>query len=79
MGRLGAMLASHLVDWAAGAAGDRADVQAARHEIYRVRAEREAALMTRGVFFAEAREAAERAGIDWTPPPSDLVPRPPSH
>jgi alkyl sulfatase BDS1-like metallo-beta-lactamase superfamily hydrolase len=54
-------LASHLVDWAAAAAPDSRVVHAARAAIYEARANEAAALMTRGIFGATARESAERA------------------
>jgi alkyl sulfatase BDS1-like metallo-beta-lactamase superfamily hydrolase len=54
-------LASHLIDWAAAAAPDDAAVHAARADIYDARAKAAAALMTRGIFSAEARESARRA------------------
>jgi alkyl sulfatase BDS1-like metallo-beta-lactamase superfamily hydrolase len=54
--------ASHLADWAVAAApGDR-DAHAARAAIYARRARESAALMTRGIFTAAAKESAERAG-----------------
>jgi alkyl sulfatase BDS1-like metallo-beta-lactamase superfamily hydrolase len=54
-------LAGHVIDWAVAAApGDRA-AHAARAEIYETRAQAAAALMTRGIFTAAARESAERA------------------
>ena len=56
-------LAAHLIDWAAAASDDRA-VHAARAELYERRAGEANALMTRGIFSATARDAAERA----TPP-----------
>ena len=55
-------LASHLVDWAAAAAPDSRAVHAARAAVYEARARDAAALMTRGIFGAAARESAERAG-----------------
>ena len=54
-------LAGHLVDWAAAAAPDSREVHAARAAIYEARAAGAAALMTRGIFGAVARESAERA------------------
>jgi alkyl sulfatase BDS1-like metallo-beta-lactamase superfamily hydrolase len=65
-------LASHLVDWATAAAPEDRAVQAARAEIYRARGEAAPALMTRGIFLAEAQEAARRAGLDWPAPPRAL-------
>jgi len=54
-------LASHLIDWAVAAApGDRG-AHAVRAEIYTARANASAALMTRGIFAAAARDAAEKA------------------
>jgi glyoxylase-like metal-dependent hydrolase (beta-lactamase superfamily II) len=53
-------LAGHLIDWAAAASEDRA-VHAARAEIYEHRAQREKALMTRGIFSATARDSAVRS------------------
>jgi alkyl sulfatase BDS1-like metallo-beta-lactamase superfamily hydrolase len=53
-------LASHLIDWAVAAApGDRA-AHVVRAEIYHARAGAAAALMTRGIFAAAARESAEK-------------------
>jgi alkyl sulfatase BDS1-like metallo-beta-lactamase superfamily hydrolase len=60
-------LASHLIDWAAAADPDLRAVHAARAEIYTARAERAAALMTRGIFTAAAREAAARLAPPTTP------------
>jgi alkyl sulfatase BDS1-like metallo-beta-lactamase superfamily hydrolase len=55
------VLASHLVDWAVAAApADRA-AHAVRAEIYDARARAAAALMTRGIFAAVARESAEKS------------------
>jgi alkyl sulfatase BDS1-like metallo-beta-lactamase superfamily hydrolase len=54
-------LASHLADWAVAAAPDDRDAHAARAEIYAARAQESAALMTRAIFGAAARESAERA------------------
>jgi alkyl sulfatase BDS1-like metallo-beta-lactamase superfamily hydrolase len=54
-------LASHLVDWAVAAAPGDTDAHAARAEVYRARAEGAAALMTRGIFGAAARDAEARA------------------
>jgi glyoxylase-like metal-dependent hydrolase (beta-lactamase superfamily II) len=56
------VLASHLIDWAAAVAPDSRTVHAARAAIYEARADQAAALMTRGIFSATARESAERAG-----------------
>ena len=53
-------LAGHLIDWAAAASDDRA-VHAARAELYERRAKQANALMTRGIFSATAKEAAQRA------------------
>jgi len=55
-------LASHLADWAIAAAPDDRGAHAARAEIYDARAKASAALMTRGIFAAAAREAADKAG-----------------
>ena len=55
-------LAGHLVDWAAAAEPESAEVHAARAEIYERRARRARALMTKGVFHAAARESREKAG-----------------
>jgi alkyl sulfatase BDS1-like metallo-beta-lactamase superfamily hydrolase len=53
-------LASHLIDWAVAAApGDRA-AHVVRAEIYHARVGAAAALMTRGIFAAAARESAEK-------------------
>jgi alkyl sulfatase BDS1-like metallo-beta-lactamase superfamily hydrolase len=54
-------LASHFADWAVAAAPDDRAAHAARAEIYEARANASAALMTRGIFAAAARESAERA------------------
>src|SRR6266850_4126303 len=55
-------LASHLADWAVAAApADRA-AHAVRAEVYDARAKASAALMTRGIFAAVARESADKAG-----------------
>src|SRR5262247_1002337 len=54
-------LASHLIDWAVAAApGDRG-AHAVRTEIYTARANDSAALMTRGIFAAAARDSADKA------------------
>jgi alkyl sulfatase BDS1-like metallo-beta-lactamase superfamily hydrolase len=53
-------LASHLIDWAVAAQPDDLSAHAARAEIYAARAEAAAALMTRGIFSAAARESADR-------------------
>jgi Tfp pilus assembly protein PilF len=55
-------LASHLAEWAIAAAPDDRAAHAARAEIYDARAKASAALMTRGIFAAAARESAEKAG-----------------
>ena len=60
-------LASHLIDWAAAAAPATAAVHAARAAIYQARADGAAALMTRGIFSAEARDSARRA-VEPCPP-----------
>jgi alkyl sulfatase BDS1-like metallo-beta-lactamase superfamily hydrolase len=53
-------LASHLVDWAVAAVPDSHAAHAARAQIYEARAGEAAALMTRGIFSAAARESAGR-------------------
>lgn len=55
-------LAAHLVDWAVAAAPEHREAHAARAAVYEARAAGAAALMTRGIFTAAARESAERAG-----------------
>jgi alkyl sulfatase BDS1-like metallo-beta-lactamase superfamily hydrolase len=55
-------LAAHLVDWAVAAAPDDRAAHALRAEVYGARAAESAALMTRGIFAAVAREAAAKAG-----------------
>ena len=60
-------LASHLIDWAAAAAPATAAGHAARAAIYQARADGAAALMTRGIFSAEARDSARRA-VEPCPP-----------
>jgi alkyl sulfatase BDS1-like metallo-beta-lactamase superfamily hydrolase len=57
-----ARLAGHLIDWAAAAEPESAEVHAARAEIYGGRARRASALMTKGVFNAAARESRDKAG-----------------
>ena len=57
-------LASHLIDWAVQAAPDDRAALALRAEIYTARAAASAALMTRGIFTAAARDSAARI----TPP-----------
>ena len=54
-------LASHLIDWAVAAEPESRQVHAVRAEIYGARAKAAAALMTRGIFGAAARESAARA------------------
>jgi alkyl sulfatase BDS1-like metallo-beta-lactamase superfamily hydrolase len=54
-------LAGHLADWAVAAAPDDRTAHAVRAEIYEARAKAAAALMTRGIFAAAARESAEKA------------------
>jgi alkyl sulfatase BDS1-like metallo-beta-lactamase superfamily hydrolase len=56
-------LASHLADWAVAAAPDDRAAHAARAAIYEARAEASAALMTRGIFAAAARDSAEKASL----------------
>jgi alkyl sulfatase BDS1-like metallo-beta-lactamase superfamily hydrolase len=53
-------LASHLIDWAVAAEPDDRAAHAARARIYEARAREAAALMTRGIFGAAARESAQR-------------------
>jgi glyoxylase-like metal-dependent hydrolase (beta-lactamase superfamily II) len=53
-------LAGHLIDWAVAVAPDDGAVHAARALIYEARSRDAAALMTRGIFAAAARESAER-------------------
>ena len=53
-------LASHLIDWAVAAAPGDLRAHAVRAEIYTARANESAALMTRGIFAAAARESAEK-------------------
>ena len=55
-------LASHLIDWAVAADAESREAHAVRAEIYTARAAESAALMTRAIFSAAARESAERAG-----------------
>jgi alkyl sulfatase BDS1-like metallo-beta-lactamase superfamily hydrolase len=55
------VLASHLIDWAVAVAPDDHAAHAVRAAIYEARAGEAAALMTRGIFAAAARESAERA------------------
>jgi alkyl sulfatase BDS1-like metallo-beta-lactamase superfamily hydrolase len=54
------VLASHLIDWAVAVAPDDQAAHAERAAIYEARAAEAAALMTRGIFSAAARESAER-------------------
>ena len=54
-------LAAHLIDWAVAAEPDDRAAHAARARIYEARSRAAAALMTRGIFGAAARESAERA------------------
>lgn len=54
-------LAAHLIDWAVAAAPEDRPAHAARAEIYEARAQEAAALMTRGIFSAAAKESAARA------------------
>lgn len=53
-------LAGHLIDWAAAASDDKA-VHAARAAIYEQRAGVAAALMTRGIFSAAAKDSAAKS------------------
>ena len=55
------VLAAHLIDWAVAAAPHDRAAHAARAAIYEARARDAAALMTRGIFTAAARESAARA------------------
>jgi glyoxylase-like metal-dependent hydrolase (beta-lactamase superfamily II) len=52
-------LAGHLIDWAVAVAPDDGAAHAARALIYEARSRDAAALMTRGIFAAAARESAE--------------------
>ena len=54
-------LASHLIDWAVAAVPDDRGAHAVRAEIYDARANASAALMTRGIFAAAARDSAEKS------------------
>jgi alkyl sulfatase BDS1-like metallo-beta-lactamase superfamily hydrolase len=54
-------LAGHLIDWAVAAAPEDGAAHAARAAIYEARARESAALMTRGIFAAAARDSAGRA------------------
>ena len=54
-------LAAHLIDWAVAVDPDDRAAHAARAQIYEARSRAAAALMTRGIFAAAARESAERA------------------
>ena len=54
-------LACQLVEWAA-AADDRAEIHAARAEIYQQRRSDELSLMSKGIFGSAAAESRERAG-----------------
>jgi alkyl sulfatase BDS1-like metallo-beta-lactamase superfamily hydrolase len=53
-------LAGHLVELAAQAAPDDADVHAARAEVFGARARAEASVMSRGVFSWAAKESTDR-------------------
>jgi alkyl sulfatase BDS1-like metallo-beta-lactamase superfamily hydrolase len=53
-------MAAHLIDWAVAAEPDSRSAHAARADIYEARARDAAALMTRGIFSAAARESADR-------------------
>ncbi len=53
----GHRLASHLVDWAAAAEPESAEVHRVRAEVYRARLERETSTMARGIFGAAMRES----------------------
>ncbi|MBI2168377.1 MAG: MBL fold metallo-hydrolase [Actinobacteria bacterium] len=54
-------LAAHLVEFAAAAAPDDAEVHRARAEVYEARVEAEPALMAKGVFGAAARDSRAKA------------------
>jgi alkyl sulfatase BDS1-like metallo-beta-lactamase superfamily hydrolase len=54
-------LAAHLIDWAVAVAPDDHAAHATRALVYEARAREAAALMTRGIFAAAARESAARA------------------
>jgi alkyl sulfatase BDS1-like metallo-beta-lactamase superfamily hydrolase len=54
-------LACHLAEFAGLAAPDDAEVQAARAAVYNARAESEQSLMSRGIYWAAARESEPRA------------------
>jgi len=53
-------LAGHLIDWAVAVEPESPRAHAARAEIYEARARDAAALMTRGIFTAAARDSVER-------------------
>jgi alkyl sulfatase BDS1-like metallo-beta-lactamase superfamily hydrolase len=55
-------LACHLADWAVAAEPRSRQAHAARAAIYEARAQASAALMTRGIFTAAARDSAAHAG-----------------
>jgi alkyl sulfatase BDS1-like metallo-beta-lactamase superfamily hydrolase len=55
-------LAAHLIDWAVAAAPGHGAAHGVRAEIYEARARASAALMTRGIFSAVARDSAAKAG-----------------
>lgn len=55
-------LAGHLIDWVVAAEPKSRDAHAVRAEIYTARAAESAALMTRAIFSAAARDSSERAG-----------------
>jgi len=54
-------LASHLVEWAAAAAPDDAEVHAVRADLYTRRREAASSTMAKGVFGAAARESGQKA------------------
>jgi hypothetical protein len=54
----------HLIDWAVAAEPVSRDAHAARAAIYEIRGQDAAALMTRGIFLAAARESAARAAAE---------------
>ncbi|HXR34717.1 MAG TPA: hypothetical protein VN754_02135, partial [Candidatus Binataceae bacterium] len=55
--------ASHLIDWAAAAAPDDAQVHSARAQIYAARAAESVSTLSYRIFNAAALESAAKAGI----------------
>lgn len=55
-------LACQLIEWAADAAPDDADVQAVRQQIYELRRQAEPSLMAKGIYGAAARDSAPPVG-----------------